>query len=380
MPDRPIKLFVDAHILDKGYHGTHTFVKELYAELIRRYKDLDIYFGTYDVDLVKALFPEVDASHILAYTRRKPTFLRFLIDIPRYLRQYGFDYAHFQYIGLQWRTPCVSIVTIHDVLFNDFPHHFPWAYRWARKLLFAGSVRRAGIMTTVSPYSRGRISRHYRIPEERIHVIPNAVNERSGSPFPSREAAVARIREKYGLSNFILYVSRLEPRKNHLLLLNTYFSLRLHEAAIPLVFIGEESIRIPGMARRLQHLTPEQRQAIYWFPKVDPEDLTAFYTSCRLFIYPSMAEGFGIPPLEAAMCGAPVLCSRDTAMRSYQFFDPYMFDPASGPDMAERLTEMIRHPPGSDFLKAVSVQVASQYSLKGSAQAFYSLIRQRDNT
>jgi glycosyltransferase involved in cell wall biosynthesis len=378
MNDKPVKIFVDAHILDKGYHGTHTFVRELYTELLGRYPWLDIYFGTYEPQMVKAVFPQVDGSHILPYKKGRPTFLRFLFDIPAYIRTYRFDYAHFQYMGVQWPTSCVSIVTTHDVLYNDYPDSFPVSYRLIRKLLFGNSIRKADIKTTVSLYSRDRIALHYRIPGEEIHVIPNAVDGKLLGSSLSKSEAAARISGKYGLKNFILYVSRIEPRKNHLLLLEKYLSLELHKKGIPLVFIGDQSIRIPALDRLMRGLSPEQRGAVHWIRQVDQEDLSAFYRSCRLFIYPSKAEGFGIPPLEAAICRAPVLCSRAPAMASYGFFNPYTFDPDSEAELGEKLMEMILRPPGADFLDIVHEKVSRLYSRERSAAAFYSLIRQRE--
>jgi len=132
------------------------------------------------------------------------------------------------------------------------------------------------------------------------------------------------------------------------------------------------------MDKLLRSLTPEQRMAFHWFRQVSPEDLAAFYTACRLFVYPSRAEGFGIPPLEAAMYKAPVLCSRQTAMESYHFFDPYTFDSSSGPELSAKLLEMIRKPPDTDFLNSVSEKVMRLYSRENCAQAFYSLIRKKE--
>lgn len=365
-------IFVDAHSLDKGYHGTHTFLRELYLELLSRYADLDIYFGTYDPVSVQRVFPGLAADHILAYKPWRPQVLRFLYDIPRFLSRYRFDYAHFQYLGVPWRTRTRSIVTLHDVLYEDYPADYPALYRLSRKWLFSGSLHRADIKTTVSGYSRARIAEHYHVPQSEIHIIPNAV-----APVKFRRPeAVDRIRSRYGLENFLLYVSRVEPRKNHLLLLETYLELELYRQRIPLVFIGAESIPVPDLQERLDGLTNGQRRWIYHLSDVDPVDLSAFYSACRVFIYPSRAEGFGIPPLEAALCEAPVLCSRGAAMADYRFFDPYTFDPSDRRELKDKLTDMIQYPPGAGFLQQVSERVTHMYSRAASARAFYSLIQQ----
>src|SRR5471030_2917322 len=89
----------------------------------------------------------------------------------------------------------------------------------------------------------------------------------------------------------------------------------------------------------------------YWFPQMDHENLQAFYAACKLFVYPSKAEGFGIPPLEAAICKVPVLCSSATAMSQFDFFNPYMFDPNNEAEFELKLSRILEHPPSENFLK-----------------------------
>jgi glycosyltransferase involved in cell wall biosynthesis len=368
---KPLTIFVDAHSVDKGYHGTHTFLRRLYGEVMRQYPELDIYFGTYDPEAIKVAFPGLDDDRILPYSRVRPTFLRFLYDIPRYIRKYRFDYVHYQYLGVPWKTAGRTIVTLHDVLYEDYPRDFPMGYRLLRKFLFSGSLRNADIKTTVSDYSRNRISEHYRVPTKEIHVIPNSVD--CPKVCSSREDAEAWVQRKYGVANFILYVSRVEPRKNQILLLEKYLNLGLHSQGVQMVFIGAKGIHVPRWKKMLK----AEKGTVHWFQKVDQEDLAAFYTACRLFIYPSRAEGFGIPPLEAALCLAPVLCSRSSAMSNYHFFEPYTFDPGRGEELEEKLLDMIQHPPGPGFLQKVSEQVTQSYSRLESARIFHSLIQQR---
>jgi glycosyltransferase involved in cell wall biosynthesis len=367
---RPVTIFVDAHSLDKGYQGTHSFLRELYAELLGCYPELDVYFGTYDPALIRRIFPEIPASHILPYKKIRPLFARFIYDIPRYLRRYRFDYAHFQYLGVPWRTATRSIVTLHDVLYLDYPGDFPWLYRWVRTILFRGSLRRADVKTTVSGYSKERIARHYNVRQEDIHVVPNAVDERPARRFRDKAEAKAWIHRSFGLDDFILYVSRLEPRKNHLMLLDAYHESGLQRQGVSLVLIGAASIKVPGLRERLD------RQGVRWLEAVAPEDLAAFYKACRLFVYPSRAEGFGIPPLEAALYETPVLCSRSTAMSEFGFFDPYTFDPRYKSELTDKLLDMIQSPPDADHLRRVSDHVTRLYSRAESARVFYTIIQQ----
>ena len=371
---KPIKLFVDAHCLDTEYQGTQTFVKGLYTALCNRYEDIDVYFGAANREKVFQCFPNINPSNVLPYQKRQPPFYRLLFDIPSLLSKHQFAYAHFQNITPATHTACPYIVTLHDVLYNDYQSDFPRAYRYSRNILFKKSFKQARIKTTVSNYSLERISYHYDIPAAQISVLPNAVNHSTGISF-SRSAAVKYIRETYGIENYILCVSRIEPRKNQALLLQTYLKSELDKSGISLVFIGKESIKVTAFHKSLYEASENSKKNIFWFRQVSPNDLNAFYAACRLFVYPSKAEGFGIPPLEAALHQVPVLCSGTSAMKDFSFFHPYTFDPSNEKELEEKLLLLVHRPPCTAFLQAVATHINEQYSWKKSAQKLYQLIQ-----
>lgn len=372
---RKIKIFVDAHCFDTEYQGTQTFVRELYTALYQNHTDVDIYFGAAHPQTIMKSFPFVKPENILLYPKRNTSFLRLILDIPAFIRKYQFDFAHFQNIAPRKDTSCSYIVTLHDVLFNDFKQYFPSIYRYSRNILFRRSFIQADIKTTVSNYSLERIHYHYNIPPHQISVIPNAANSYSNT-IVSKQKAEQYIYGKYGIKNYLLCVSRIEPRKNQALLLNAYQQLALHKKDIALVFIGKASIEVPSFQKKLKQLSIEKGNNIYWFPQLNAADLTAFYAACRLFVYPSGAEGFGIPPLEAAIAKAPVLCSCTAAMSDFTFFHPYMFDPKNQKEFAEKLQKIIDNPPDTEFLNTVATKINEQYSWKKSAEKFYQLLQQ----
>ncbi|HEX4375321.1 MAG TPA: glycosyltransferase family 1 protein [Puia sp.] len=370
-----IKLFVDAHVFDKEFQGTQTFVRGLYKSLLEKYSsELEIYFGVNDVDKFSANLPFVSSSRILKYKKNNSNFLRLFTEIPYYIKKHQFDFAHFQNISLQKKSRCKTIITLHDIIFNDFPDEFPFIYRNARNLLFRRSINRAAIKTSVSAYSRDRISCQYKILPEHIHVVPNAANYMLSNCDLSKKEASFEIAKKFGIENFILCVSRIEPRKNHLLLLEKYLKLELFKKNIPLVFVGKKSIDVSHLNKRINELTEDQKKMFYWYEQVSQEDLIKLYKACKLFVYPSKAEGFGIPPLEAITCGAPVLCSNVSAMKDYYFFQPYTFDPDDEKDFERKLNDTIHNLPDENFIKNAADEVFDNYSWQHSADIFYKLL------
>ncbi|HMG83529.1 MAG TPA: glycosyltransferase family 1 protein [Ferruginibacter sp.] len=372
MNTKKIKIFVDAHPFDTTFQGTQTFIEGLYNVLLQNHPQLDIYFGAYHVDRIQKAFPFLAAANILQYKKRKFSFIRFLIDIPQLIKKHSFDFAHFQYVSPAPSAHCKYIVTLHDILFNDFPEEFSWMYRIKRNFIFKKSIRNAAIKTTVSSYSRDRIALHYKIPGEQLYIIPNAVNTSTNI---DKEAARLIIKEKYGIENFILYVSRVEPRKNHLLLLNKFFELELYKQNISLIFIGERSMNVPELDNKIAALTNEQQNKFYHIGQVNKTDLGLFYQSCKLFVYPSKAEGFGIPPLEAAINKAPVLCSNATAMSDFTFFDPYMFDPENDNEFNNKLKEILGATPTVSQLEMIAATITEKYSWDKTAAIFLNLLQ-----
>jgi glycosyltransferase involved in cell wall biosynthesis len=373
---KTIRILVDAHAVTAGFQGAQTFIKGLYSGLRQIGANVDIYIAGTGLGELQAAFPFADKQHIILFKKRKPAILRYWIDFPALLKRMHFDFVHFQYISPFAKHGCRFIVTTHDVLFNDYPNYFPWWYRTSRNLLFRRSIRRADVKTTVSAYSRKSISRHYGISEEDITVLPNAIGDRFGKPY-GWGPLVVEIERQFALENFILYVSRIEPRKNQLLLLKTWLRLELWKQQVPLVFVGGESIAVPALHRLVDSLTAEQRKHVHFFNNIGKSALEELYKHCRLFVYPSAAEGFGIPPLEAAAFKVPVLCSNTTAMADFTFFEPYMFNPADEAGFAAQLTAMLASPPDAAFLERTEATVREKYCWKNTAAIFYKLLKEK---
>jgi len=375
MAAKQIKIFVDAHSFDTEFQGAQTFIRELYTQLMADHPELDIYFGACDLENIQSVFPDLPAANILPYKKRKIGLLRFVLDIPALLKKHRFDFAHFQYIIPKKTAGCKYIVTLHDVLFNDYPQDFSFIYRVSRSLLFGRSIKKAHIKTTVSPYSKNRICSYYNIPDNQVHIIQNGVSNTLMQFQNNRQKAEELVKQKFGVDNFILYTSRVEPRKNHLLLLQKYLKLKLYEQGIALVFIGRKSVNVPALIQLINSLTKEQKSHFHWFQQVAQADLAAFYRACRVFVYPTKAEGFGIPPLEAAICHAPVLCSSTTAMGDFKFFEPYTFDPANDEELGQKLSAILNKPPSDSFISGIAKQITQQYNWQSSSNTFYHLLQ-----
>ncbi len=265
------------------------------------------YFFLQDVAALRAI-PEFCAEHVHAIHMNATGSLRRLLwQLPRLRRRYALDILHTQYVMPPWPARG-NAVTIHDILFERYPRFFTRLFVLRSRLFIRWSARQADLLFTVSEYSRRELVRCYGIHAPRIEVLHNAVDHTRFHPGTEGESYV----RQRGLESrgYLLTVGRIEPRKNHALLLRAY--ARMSGEVPPLVIVGQRDFSHGPFETALQAL-PAARQVIV-LSDVPDEELPALYRHALAFVYPSLAEGFGMPPLEAMASGTPVLSSASTAI------------------------------------------------------------------
>lgn len=204
-----------------------------------------------------------------------------------------------------------TVYTLHDLIFLRYPaYHLPYN-RWYLTFTMPRYLRAADVIITPSECSRQDAIKYYGLPEEKIKVIYEA-------PAPTftpltDPASLSRVRQKYSLpQKFILNVGTIEPRKNLSALLEAFHPLLVDWPDLKLVLVGKRGWLYESFFQRLQTLG---LQDCVIFPGyVDEADLPAFYQLAEVFVFPSLYEGFGLPPLEAMAGGAPVVSSNRSSL------------------------------------------------------------------
>lgn len=362
-----MKLLVDAHCFDyRTSEGINTHIKGLYRELIKIATDIDFYFVARDIETLKSIFGKAPNIYYVALTSKNKIY-RLLFEFPAIIRKYQIDAAHYQYTSPLIKN-CKNIITLHDILFVDYPQYFPFSYRLMKGILFRISAKRADLLLTVSEYSRTQISLHYHIPLKDIYVTPNAVSEDFWSI--DKETARQYIKGK-GLDKYLLYVSRLEPRKNQLALLKAFCELKLYKKGYDLVFIGRRTLPVPAFEEYYQGLSESVRSKIHIINQVSYDDLKLWYKAASLFVYPAMAEGFGIPPIEAGAAMIPCVCSNKTAMGDFTFFGKNLIDTSD----SRCLNEAILYNLSCEIdCREISCKIHDKYNWRAIAMKFHQLL------
>ncbi|MCD8182349.1 MAG: glycosyltransferase family 4 protein [Bacteroides sp.] len=293
------------------------------------------------------LASEFGVSSNITYLKYKSTnkFYRLAFDIPFLIKKYKIDYAHFQYM-LPLFKQCKEIVTIHDVLFLDYPQYFTWKYKVLYNFLIRLAAHRAELLLTVSEYSKNRIIKYYGIKKDEIFVISNGVGEkRVNNKLP-----------KVLSSPFILFVSRIEERKNHLGLIKAFVKSELWKNGINLILAGRKTACVPKFDVYMATLPEVIKQHIILSVPSD-EELEMLYTNCLFFVYPSFAEGFGIPPLEAAITHKRVTCADVTAMQDFKELGFTMFSPDNIDDLSAKMILPAKTKENETALKQIATKV-----------------------
>lgn len=355
-----MKLLVDCHCFDfKMSQGITTYIQGLYTRLPDLCPEIRFYFVAEDIDRIKSIFGKKENIKYIPLTSKNRIY-RLFFEIPKIIKDYGIDVAHYQYVSPLVKN-CKTIVTLHDILFVDYPQYFPFLYRFSKTLPFKISAKRADLLCTVSRYSKERISKLFKINSESIITTPNAVDE----DFYNIEGLKPNeFPEKY-----ILYVSRIEPRKNHKMIIESFDRLGLGKLGYKLVFIGRETVPTPELHSTIDKLSPEVRDKIILISQSPFSELKLWYKYADLFVYPTIAEGFGIPPIEAAAAKVPVVCNNATAMSDFTFFGQNLIDMGNH-ELLDRAIRRNLANRDEDQLENVSKMVKTKYNWDTIAQDF----------
>jgi glycosyltransferase involved in cell wall biosynthesis len=283
----------------------------------------------------------------------------------RRLREERIGCYHMTFVA-PLRKACMEAVSIHDLLFESHPQYFPRSTRFTLAPFIKRSAKRADLVLTISEYSRNQILERYRIDPERICLTPCAIDQAMFNP-GDRSASRERVREACQLEDYILSVGRIEPRKNHKALVESYAYLKSKGKQLPkMVFLGGKDFGYQELAALIQAKGLEQE--IVFLHGISDQMLPHLYRAALVMAYPSFAEGFGIPPLEAMACGCPVITSGTTALEEVVGDSGWIIDPGQWPTLAQALLEAVQDPSRRETYAAMGMKRAEQFSWEASAR------------
>jgi glycosyltransferase involved in cell wall biosynthesis len=331
-----LRIAIDARKLRD--FGIGTYVRNLLAELSRQ-DDGAAYVVLCqpgDVEFVRSL-----GSRFTALIERARNYsVREQVSVPVALWQSRVDLFHAPHYVVSPLTRCPYVVTIHDCIHLRFPQYLPSkaAHVYAR-MMMSLSAKRAKRVLTVSQASKDDIVHYLGTPPEKVEVIYNALDERLAEPPTADE--VSRVRERFLLTSpFILYAGNIKPHKNVDRLIEAYAILRRRGIGdVKLLIIGDEISKYKHL-RRLVHRF-QLHQHVRFFGFVPDETLAVLYRLATTFVFPSLYEGFGLPPLEAMAAGAPVITSNVSSLPEVVGDAAVLIDPMDPRAIADAMARVL---------------------------------------
>ncbi len=385
-----MKVAINGMFWDQPNTGSGQYVRELAGELVRLAPENDyLILGPHSRSRAPELLAARSRQSVeaathpgtsaavrrsrLARVRANLTKLRFeQVGFGRACRRERATLAHVPYFASPFFPPIPTVVTIHDLIPLILPLYrgSTWVRLYTR--LVAASARRAAAVIADSECTRRDIVARLGIPASRVHVVYLAAAAHY-RPVADRGAmdrtAVDRtaVERKYGLAEkYLLYLGGFDQRKNIRVIVDAFAQLRdLYAVGYRLVLagaiLGADSAFFPS-PRRLAHAAGLPDDAVCYTGAVAEEDKPALYTGAALFMFPSLYEGFGLPPLEAMACGTPVLASNASSLPEIVGGAGALLDPEDPRAWAETIRAVVTEPGRRAEMRERGLAQAAKFS------------------
>ncbi len=292
---------------------------------------------------------------------------------PRLIRQTKLDLLHSPHYTMPLSCPVPSVVTYHDMIFFIHPEKHTLSKRYFFPWMMRRSSKKADIIITDSENTRQDAMRFFNIPEEKIIAVHLGYQEIFRKI--SDQDLLSNIRLQYKLpERFIFYAGAIEPRKNVPLLL-TVFEKLVHEG-IPhhLVLTGGLGWSYEDVLAQIDSM--QSRDRVHRVGHVPSADLPAFYNLAEVFVYPSVYEGFGLPPLEGMACGTPVITSDISSMPEFVGDAGILVPPNDETALSRAILQVLEDDDLRKRLQELGPQRAANFTWKHTAEKTLEIYQQ----
>jgi glycosyltransferase involved in cell wall biosynthesis len=278
------------------------------------------------------------------------------LALPRRLKRGDIDLFWSPLITLPLRCPVPAVATVHDLTVLLYPETHTLKVRLSLLPFLRSSFEAARRLVTISEATARDLAFHFPQCKEAIRVVYPGIDPefRPGTP-----DEIAATRRELGCpQGYVLYAGTLEPRKNVGALLDAWTGLRGEDPnLLPLVLAGGYGWGSERLARRIQSLAPE----VIAVGRVDRARLVRIFQAARVFVYPSLYEGFGFPAAEAMACGVPVIASDSSSLPEVLGDAGLRVDPRDAPAIGARIRALLDQPAKAAEIGARGIAQAARF-------------------
>lgn len=300
-------------------------------------------------------------SHIIMTSKKYHKFFE-QNYFPSYIRNNDISVLHVPQngIGLSDNIPCKKVVTVHDLIPYIIPETVGRGYLLKFLKFMPDIIAMSDAIITVSTESKNTILKFFPIDEKKIYVIPLAADSKY-LPL-NKNTCKNVVKTKFNISKpFILYLGGFSPRKNVKSLIYAFKkSISNLDKEYDLVLAGSDRNECQEIKSLINDLNISDNIKFTGF--LEEELLPIFYNSCDLFVYPSLYEGFGLPPLEAMCCGAPVLSSNLSSIPEVVGTGGILVNPTDVNELSDNIIKILNNIELQDELKSNALNRAKKFS------------------
>jgi glycosyltransferase involved in cell wall biosynthesis len=300
--------------------------------------------------------------------------LKNYFDYRAILKRLNCDVVHIPHLfWLPRNLPCPYVMTVHDVL--DHMYRARDQSGLKRSLHFYlthRALKGAARIFAVSNFTQSEVEKLFAIPAARIEVVYNAIDERFLRGHAT-DADRQLLAERYRVNHpFLLYTGRISPHKNVVRIIEAFSALKAElekETLFPglkLIIIGDELSKHPDLRRTV--VRSRMQNDVRFMGFVPIEVLRIFYDAAKIFVFPSLYEGFGLPPLEAMAHGTPVVTSNTSSLPEVVGNAAVLVNPENVFEIMRALHRVLVDQPLRDKLKARGYEQAKRFSWDAAAQ------------
>ena len=359
---RTMRIGFDAKWFFTGPVSTRVILHNLLPILIEKFPEHEWVIFLDRKDQGKQLRFNQNNTRII-YVPVTTNMLANLFVLPAYGRKLKLDVVLTQTFPAPGNT-FRSVSMVHDVLFEQHPEFFTWKEKVYFYPLRWFTRKANKVIVTSSSVAEDLVQFKYvRSPDE-IHIVPLAVGKQYKPLRAHDPARVEFVKQKYMLPlSFILFVGRLNARKNIEALLKAL--PLLDDKEIKLVIVGEEDWKRPAIREILRD--PSISERVQMTGAINEEDLVVLYSLATVFCYPSFAEGFGLPPLEAMASAVPVVVSDTTSLPEVCGDAALYADPRVPSSIAEKINDVVRDPKLAQELIKKGIERSAKFTWESTA-------------
>jgi glycosyltransferase involved in cell wall biosynthesis len=361
-----LRIAIDAHSVGTGLGGNESYATNL-IEALARIDSVNQYTIYVTRREARDRFGHRWPNFSVRTTRPHTPLIRIPLTLSAELRKHPVDVLHVQFTSPPF-SPCPVVVSIHDLSFEHLPDTFTWRSRQQLRLTVRRSARKAAQIISLSEDGRADLIATYQLDPEKISVIPLAAP--AHFCWTGDEQELQRVRQTYGIEGeYILSVGAIQPRKNLSRLLTAYSRLRWAnpEGKLPkLVLVGKCAWLYEETLRTISEMGITDSVVLTGY--VPQADLPPLYSGAVCFVYPSYFEGFGLPPLEAMKCGAPVIVGNKTSLPEVVGDAGVLVDPFDVDEIASAMQRVIADPGLRTLLRAQGLERAQLFEWQETAR------------